>query len=105
MLDPAERRQRLREVVSVIVVNKMRSEGDSDSATIHFRGLLRSSETVKRRVREEISTAARLGQQNGLQPDPDLEADVNNLAGSPYGTIIATFSQVMSAWSLHSPSS
>lgn len=83
VLDPAERRQRLREVVSVIVVNKIASGGDSDSATIHFRGLLRSSETVRKLVREEIGTTAYLRQQNGLQADPDLEADVNNLAGSP----------------------
>ena len=67
----------------MIVVNKMASGGDPDSATIHFRGLLRPSETVRKLIREEISTTAHWGQQNGLQADPDREADVNNLAGSP----------------------
>jgi len=90
LLDPQERRERLRQLVSVVVVEKTGAGGDSNRATIHFRGLLWEPEEARKAARAEIAEKAPGGQNRRLQADSDLEADVSQWTGSPRRTIVRT---------------
>ena len=83
LLEPAERRERLHDLVSAIVVDVGAPGGDTNTATIHFRGLLEDSGQVRLRIKKGIGASGLRGQENGLQGDSAQEADVSRMVGSP----------------------
>jgi hypothetical protein len=77
LLEPCERRARLHDLVSTIVVSPHAEQGGTNTAEIHFRGLLEDSGTARLRVRREIARRAENPQEIGLRADFDPEASVS----------------------------
>jgi len=58
LLEPCERRARLHDLVSTIVVNPHTEQGGANSAEIHFRGLLEDNGTARLRIKRGIAGKA-----------------------------------------------
>ncbi len=83
LLEPAERRARLHDVVSAIVVDAASPGGDTNTAVIHFRGLLEDNAALRLRVKGEIAESGSGGEEHGPQAEIDLGAHGSDLIGSP----------------------
>ena len=89
-LEPGERKARLREVVSEIVVNKVGSPGEANQATICFSGVFDDGATVRVGVGGEVSKRSRNAARRGFPASSGAQTDVSHTAGSPYWTSFAT---------------
>ena len=83
LLEPCERRARLHDLVTTIVVSPHTEQGGTNTAEIHFRGLLEDSGTTRLRVRKDIARRAENPQEIGLRAGSGPEAYVSQTNGSP----------------------
>ncbi len=83
LLEPGERRARLHDLVSAIVVDARTPQGGTNTAEIHFRGLLEDHGTVRLRIKREIAGRPQNPQEIGLRVGSDPEAGVSHSVGSP----------------------
>lgn len=83
LLNPQEKRERLRQLVSVIVVHLGDPGGDPNHAVIHFRGLLGDQEAHRRALKAQIAEKPTAPEHQRPQAIEALGADVNQYTGSP----------------------
>ena len=82
-LRPEERRERLQQLVSLIVVEKAGPGGDSNVAGIHFRAVIGSQEAHRKALKDEMAEDAPGARSKRLQVDSGLEADVSQRCWLP----------------------
>lgn len=90
LLEPGQRRARLQELVSTIVVDPRAEQGGPNPAEIHFRGLLEEAGTTRLRVKREMAEKAKNAKETGLWAISDPEANASHSAGSPGRTRTAS---------------